>query len=50
MNKLGFVEVSMNLCLTDPKLIAVAAAAIVIVAVLIWLYVENAGHHCRPAA
>ncbi len=31
----------MNLNLTDPKLIAVAVAAIVIVAVLIWLYVRK---------
>jgi hypothetical protein len=41
VNELGFVEVSMNLNLMDPRLIAVAAAVIVIVAVLIWLYVRK---------
>jgi hypothetical protein len=41
VNKLGFVEVSMNLNLMDPKLIALAAAVIVIVAVAVWLYMRK---------
>jgi hypothetical protein len=41
VNKLGFVEVPMNLNLTDPRLIALGAAVIVIVAVFIWLYVRK---------
>jgi hypothetical protein len=36
-NKLGFVEVSMNLNLMNPRLIALAAAVVVIVAVVAWL-------------
>jgi hypothetical protein len=40
VNKLGFVEVSMNLNLMDPKLIALAAV-IVIVAVAVWLYMRK---------
>jgi hypothetical protein len=38
VNKLGFVEVSMNLNLTDPKLIVVL---ILIIAVLAWLYLRK---------
>jgi hypothetical protein len=41
VNKLGFVEVSMNLNLMDPKLIALAVAVIVIVAVAAWLYMRK---------
>jgi hypothetical protein len=44
VNKLGFVEVSMNLSnlnLMDPKLIALAAVVILIIAVLAWLYVRR---------
>jgi hypothetical protein len=36
-NKLGFVEVSMNLNLMNPRLIALAVAVVVIVAVVAWL-------------
>jgi len=39
--KVGFVEVSMNLNLMNPWIIALAAAVIVIVAVGIWLYVRQ---------
>jgi hypothetical protein len=41
VNKLGFVEVSMNFNLIDPRVIAVAAAVIVIVTVAAWLYVRK---------
>jgi hypothetical protein len=41
VNKLGFVEVSMNLNLLDPKLIALTAVVIVVIAVLAWLYVRK---------
>jgi len=41
VNKLGFVEVSMNFNLMEPRVIAVAAAVIVIVAVAAWLYVRK---------
>ena len=44
MNKLGFVEVSMNLNNLnpmDPKLIALAAVVILIIAGLAWLYVRK---------
>ena len=41
VNKLGSVEVSMNLNVMDPRLIAIAAALIVIVAVGAWLYVRK---------
>jgi hypothetical protein len=41
VNKFGFVEVSMNLNLMDPRLIALAAAVFVIVAVGAWLYVRR---------
>jgi hypothetical protein len=37
----GFVEVSMNLNLLDPKLIALVAAVIVILALVAWLYVRK---------
>jgi hypothetical protein len=37
----GFVEVSMNLRLLDPKLIGLAAAVILIIAVVAWLYVRK---------
>src|SRR5271165_40715 len=40
-NKLGFVEVSMNLNWTDPRLIALALALVVIVAVVAWMYVRK---------
>jgi hypothetical protein len=40
VNNLGFVEVSMNLNLMDPKLIALAAV-IVIVAVAVWFYMRK---------
>jgi hypothetical protein len=35
------MEVSMNLNLTDPKLIGLAAIAVVIIAVFVWLYVRK---------
>jgi hypothetical protein len=41
VNGLGFVEVSMNLNLIDPRLIALAAGIILIVAVGAWLYVRK---------
>jgi hypothetical protein len=41
VNKFSFVEVSMNFNLMDPKVIALAAAVIVIVAVGAWLYVRK---------
>jgi hypothetical protein len=41
VNKLGAVEVSMNLDLLDPKLIALAAVAILIIVALVWLYVRK---------
>jgi hypothetical protein len=41
VNKLGFVEVSMHWNLMDPRLIAVAGALIVVVAVLVWLYLRQ---------
>jgi hypothetical protein len=41
VNKLGFVEASMNLDLTDPKLIALAAVVVLIIAALAWLYVRK---------
>src|SRR5271165_4296698 len=41
VNKPGFVEVSMNVNFMDPKLIALAAAVIVIVAVGAWLYIRK---------
>jgi hypothetical protein len=41
VNKPGFVEVSMNLNLLDPKLIALAAVVILIIAVFAWLYVRK---------
>jgi hypothetical protein len=37
----GFVEVSMNLSLLDPRLIALVAAVIVILALVAWLYVRK---------
>ncbi|MGB6476804.1 MAG: hypothetical protein WBF04_22355 [Candidatus Sulfotelmatobacter sp.] len=39
--KPGCVEVSMNMNLMDPKLIALAAAVIVLVALAAWLYVRK---------
>jgi hypothetical protein len=41
VNKFGFVEVSMNLNLMDPRIIALAAAVVVIAAVVAWLYVRK---------
>jgi hypothetical protein len=41
VNKLGFEEVSMNLNLMDPRLIALAAAVVVIIAAVAWLYVRK---------
>jgi hypothetical protein len=41
VNQPGFVEVSMNLNLLDPKLIALAAVVILIIAVFAWLYVRK---------
>jgi hypothetical protein len=35
------MEVSMNLSLTDPKLIALAAVVILVIAVLAWVYVRK---------
>jgi hypothetical protein len=37
----GFVEISMNLSMLDPKLIALVAAVILIIAVVTWLYVRK---------
>src|SRR5271165_668381 len=41
VNKLGSVEVYVNLSLMDPRLIALAAAVVVVIAVLGWLYVRK---------
>jgi hypothetical protein len=41
VKKFGFVEVSMNLNLTDPKLIGLVAVVILIIAALVWLYVRK---------
>jgi len=41
VNQLGFVGVSMNLSLLDPKLIVLVAAVILIIAVVAWLYVRK---------
>jgi hypothetical protein len=41
VNKLGAVEVSMNLDLLDPKLIVLAVVAILIIVALVWLYVRK---------
>jgi hypothetical protein len=41
VNKLGLVEVPMNLNLMDPKLIALVAAVIVVAAVGAWLYIRK---------
>jgi len=41
VTKLGLVEVSMNSILLDPKLIALVAVLIVIIAALAWLYVRK---------
>jgi hypothetical protein len=41
VNKLCFAEVLMNFNLMDPRVIAVAAAVIVMVAVGAWLYVPK---------
>jgi hypothetical protein len=37
----GFVEVSMNLSLLDPKLIVLVGAVILIIAVVVWLYARK---------
>jgi hypothetical protein len=41
VSKLGLVEDSMNLSLMDPKFIALAVVAILIIAVLVWLNVRK---------
>jgi hypothetical protein len=41
VDKLGFVEVSMNLNLADPKLIGLVAVVILIIAALVWLNVRK---------
>jgi hypothetical protein len=41
VNKLGFVEDTMNFDWTDPRWIALAAGVVVIIAVVFWLYVRK---------
>jgi hypothetical protein len=41
VNKPGFVEISMNLSLLDPKLIVLAAVVILLIAALIWMSVRK---------
>ena len=41
MTNPGFVEVSMNLSLLDPKLIVLVGAVILIIAVVVWLYARK---------